>query len=83
MQIAKHPLTTRVLGKSQGYLGLPIVDVNYKDGSQGMWSYWTPTPAEIEAIVKGANVRLTVLGTQHPPVCIDVGEVPEDLPVFG
>ena len=72
---------TRVLGKSQGYLGLPIRDevindtVN-GDGTPCMVTAWEPTPAELAALNAGAPVLLRVLGSQHPPVMIDVGTVP-------
>lgn len=43
---------TRRLGKSQGYLGLPIRD---EEGAFGpmMTSSWQPTPAEAVALAKG------------------------------
>lgn len=73
---------TRVLGKSQGYIGLPLRDiaVNCKVGGEGtpaMQTAWFPTPEEIEAIIAGAPVVLTILGTQHPPVMIETGRVPD------
>lgn len=72
---------TRTLGKSQGYLGLPLRDVMVNCSVNGetpaMETAWMPTPDEIAAINAGAPVILRVLGQQHPPVSIDVGEVPE------
>lgn len=41
-----------------------------------METAWHPTPDEIARIVAGAPVVLRVLGDQHPPVSVDVGEVP-------
>ncbi|MGF7053955.1 hypothetical protein GGC47_003143 [Bosea sp. OAE752] len=81
MQIGIIEGATRVLGKSQGYLGLPLRDVviNCTVGgpdTPAMETAWLPTPAEIAAIVQGAPVILRVLGTQHPPVMIEVGKVP-------
>jgi len=69
--------TTRTLGKSQGYLGLPIRDVSWIGGAPAMQSAWEPSPDEIAAINKGAPVILSVIGSGHPPVMITVGEVPE------
>jgi len=71
--------TTRVLGKSQGYLGLPLRDVLLNDTVNGpetpaMQTAWEPTPAEIDAIVAGQPIILTVLGTSHPPVSLSVGD---------
>lgn len=74
--------TTRVLGKSQGYLGLPLRDVVVPCSVNGahtpaMETAWEPTPEELEALNAGAPVILRILGTQHPPVQVYVGEVPE------
>lgn len=80
MQIGMIKGCTRVLGKKQGFLGLPIRD----DVAQGdsvesghrMVSAWEPTPDEIERLAKGAMIYLTIIGTAHPPVILEVG--PED-----
>lgn len=68
---------TRRLGKAQGYLTLPIVDVILDDGSAAMISSWQPTPAEAAAIAAGAPIYLTVLGTAYPPVMLSIGAIPE------
>ena len=72
---------TRVIGKSQGYLGLPLRDIMVEctvggPATPAMETAWLPTPAEIVAIQKGAPVILRVLGNAHPPVMVEVGEVP-------
>lgn len=64
---------TRRIGKSQGYKGLPIRDFVYGDGTPAMMTSWQPTPKEIEALVNGAPIYLTLLGSAHPPVLIEVG----------
>lgn len=73
---------TRILGKSQGYLGLPLRDepINCTVGGEdtpSMVTAWEPTPDEIARINSGAPVLLRVLGTAHPPVMISVGEPPK------
>lgn len=68
---------TRRIGKSQGYLGLPLRD-EVVDGVPRMVSSWQPTPAEAAAIAAGAPIYLTVLGTAHPPVLLQVGATPEE-----
>ena len=78
MLIGRIEGCTRVLGKSQGYLGLPLKDVlinSTVDGPEtpAMETAWLPTPDEIERINAGAPVILRVLGTAHPPVMIEVG----------
>lgn len=84
MMIARIAGCTRVLGAPSGWtpetsgacVGLPI-----RDGLNGdmpcMTSAWEPTPDELAALARGAKVLLTVLGGGHPPVRIEVGEVPE------
>jgi hypothetical protein len=67
---------TRVVGKSQGYIGLPLRDELTADGIPVMLSCWFPSPAELQDIIDGAPILLMVMGTQHPPVIVGTGEVP-------
>lgn len=74
---------TRVLGQEQGFLGLPLRDEERDCVIAGqthrcrvMVTAWEPTPDELERIKVGATVYLTVMGIGHPPVSLDVGEVP-------
>jgi len=81
MQIGRIQGCTRVLGKSQGYLGLPLRDVVVScsvggDETPAMETAWFPTPGELEAINAGAPIILRIIGTAHPPVMIETGEVP-------
>jgi hypothetical protein len=75
MQIGRIERATRVLGKSQGYLGLPVRDEMFGE-DPCMTSAWLPTPAELEALNNGAAVHVKLLGTQHPPILVEVGEPP-------
>lgn len=68
---------TRIIGKSQGYLGLAVRDEVYQCGTPAMVSAWEPTPAEIERLKAGARIEVTLLGDMHPPIKVDVGEVSE------
>lgn len=82
MQIGRIEGTTRVLGQSQGYLGLPVRDELIEcevDGplTPAMTTAWLPTQEEIDAIAAGAPILLRVLGTAHPPVMLMVGQAPE------
>lgn len=82
MQIGRVRNATRVLGKSQGYLGLPIRDeaVNCTVGGEGtpsMVTAWLPTPKELDALNAGAPVHVRIIGSAHPPIMVEVGEVPE------
>jgi hypothetical protein len=82
MQIGRIRGATRVLGKAQGYLGLPVRDepincnVDGKD-TPSMVTAWLPTPKELEALNAGAAVHVRLLGNAHPPIMVTVGEVPE------
>ncbi|WLR90870.1 hypothetical protein [Shinella zoogloeoides] len=83
MEIGRIQGATRVLGKAQGYLGLPLKDVVLNttvDGPEtpAMMTAWLPNPEEIAEIVAGAPVILTVLGTRHPPVLVTTGHAPDD-----
>lgn len=62
---------TRVLGKCQGYIGLPVRDIE-TNGRNVMETAWEPTPAELALLNAGGTVRLYVLGEEHPPVKIEV-----------
>lgn len=82
MMIGRVAGTTRVLGKSQGYLGLPVRDEVAFDPATGsetpcMVTAWVPTEEEVSRLVAGASVHVRVLGGSHPPMLVEVGEVPE------
>ena len=68
---------TRVLGQSQGYLGLPVRDIILPDGTPCMQTAWELTPEELIQVQAGAPIILHVLGTGHPPVIMSVGKLPE------
>ena len=81
MQVAMIEGATRVIGKSQGYLGLPIRDERINctvngEGTPAMVTAWQPTPDELARLLAGASVHLRILGTAHPPVMIEVGNAP-------
>ncbi len=81
MQIGRIVGATRILGKSQGYLGLPLRDevVNCTvngDGTPAMVTAWLPTPAELAALNAGAAVHVRILGVSHPPMMVEVGQTP-------
>lgn len=80
MQSGRVESATRVIGKSQGYLGLAIRDEPIRCAVNGvtpsMVTAWIPTPKEIEAIVAGAPIHVRILGTVHPPIIVEVGAAP-------
>lgn len=81
MLIGRIEGCTRVLGKSQGYIGLPLRDTVVNCSVSGehtpaMETAWFPTPKELAALHEGAPVILRIIGTAHPPVMIEVGAPP-------
>jgi hypothetical protein len=81
MQIGRIAAATRVRGKQQGYAALPVRDeqIQWKVGGlvNSMLTAWLPTPRELEALNAGATVHLRIVGSQHPPINVTVGEIPE------
>lgn len=67
---------TRTLGETQGYRGLHIKDIKLVDENGNLFpamiSVWKPTEAELMHLMYGGYVMLTVLGTGHPPVKVEV-----------
>lgn len=78
MIIARIEGANRVCGKSQGYMGLPVRDetVTEPDGTQYniMHTAWEPTPEEIERIVAGAKIIVSVIGVSPQPMIVNVGK---------
>ena len=84
MQIVRIEGSTRIIGKSQGYMGLPIRDdaVNCSvngDNTPTMTTAWLPTPAELSALNAGAAVHVTIVGVAHPPIIVGVGPQPAEI----
>jgi hypothetical protein len=70
---------TRVLAESQDeYNSLAIYD-EVVDGANQMTSLWEPTPAELKMLMAGGSVRLSILGTIHPPVALTVQPAPSEI----
>lgn len=73
---------TRVIGKSQGYLGLPVRDelIHCSVGGEAtpsMVTSWQPTPDELAALLAGAPVHVRLIGSAHPPIMVGVGAEPD------
>ena len=58
-------------GKDMSCGVLPVLDAATREGNF-MFSAWEPTPPELEALNKGANIILGVRGTVHPVVSVQV-----------
>lgn len=82
MQVGVIRGATRIVGRSQGYNGLPIRDevvhctVN-GPATPAMITAWIPTPAELEALNAGAAVHVRILGHVPPPMAVEVGPLPD------
>lgn len=82
MMIGRISGATRVLGKSQCFLGLPIRDemievAQWPGATPCMVTAWEPTPDELERLNRGAVIHVRIIGVEHPPIMVDVGEVVE------
>lgn len=81
MLIGRIEGCTRILGIQQGYEGLPVRDELMNAGTDDaypvMTTAWQPTPDEIAAIVAGASIHVRILGTEHPPIKVEVGDRPD------
>jgi hypothetical protein len=81
MQIGMIPGHTRICGKSQGFMGLPLRDATLDVEGVGlvneMTSAWLPTPKELEALNAGAAVHVKIWGNVPAPMLVEVGEIPE------
>lgn len=67
---------TRILGKLQGYIGLPIRDETLEDGTEVMVSLWEPSPIDLKRLNDGASVKIKLMGTRHPPIKVEVDASP-------
>lgn len=74
---------THVLGQDQGYKPLHIrkrkvIDPTSKAETFLQESSWTPTPKELEAIIRGAPIYVGLLSNSHPPIKVTVGPLPDE-----
>ena len=47
--------------------------IQYEDGARGIMSFWKPTAEELMMLQNGQHVIVTVMGTQMPPINVEVG----------
>lgn len=82
MDIGHIEGATRVCGKSQGFLGLPVRDGKRDCAVSGpdvptMTTAWFPNPDELAAINAGAAIHVQIDGTTPAPMMLSVGAVLE------
>jgi hypothetical protein len=46
-----------------------------EEGLAQLQSTWLPSPQELALLQAGCPIILTIIGTQHPPVRVEVGAV--------
>ncbi len=83
MQIGRIPGCTRVIGKSQGYLDLPLrdnvdIDKTNEQEPPTMTSAWLLTPKELAILNAGGALHVTIFGNIHPPIRVECGEPPDE-----
>lgn len=81
MQIGRIPEHTRIVGKAQGYLVMPLRDELINCGVGGpntpsMVTAWIPLPKELERLNAGDAVYVRILGNVPPPMMVGVGSAP-------
>lgn len=62
---------TRICGKSQGYLGLPVRDEPAEvmgNPCTIMHTAWEPTPEELEKLNKGAKIIISIVNFDPLPL---------------
>jgi hypothetical protein len=74
---------TNVLGAKQGYKPLYVRATNVTDPVSTNATYlletaWTPTPEELDMLNRGASVHVGLLCSQHPPIKVGVGPIPDE-----
>lgn len=78
MRPTQHPSNNRVLGAPEGWnqdeaqcSALAITDMVHS-GLRAVASFWRPNAEELAALNEGGLVMLTVLGSNMPPVAVEV-----------
>lgn len=70
MSPIKHSICNDVLHAPGGDKDCADLHIYRHDGR--VWSFWTPSPEELAAIVKGGAIALCVVGETHPPLSMNV-----------
>ena len=84
MQIGSIEGATTTLGAPRDWdeerdgkcMDLPIRQEVINGSLPALTSAWLPTPEELAKLNAGAPVLLRIIAMSHPPVMLDVGEVP-------
>lgn len=77
MDILNHRLCNTVLlgDPDEGVADLPITRGKLPDGILCVRSYWKPSPEELADLNANGCIILSVFGSTHPPLRMDVAPV--------
>ncbi len=64
--------TTRELAKNQPEYNVLCIRDIIAHGKNFMQSAWEPTPLEVTKLMAGGRIVLSIMGTVHPPVLLEV-----------
>lgn len=72
---------TRTLGEDQGFRPLYVADLMIPMGADDriqpmMATIWEISPVDLPLIAKGHGIQLTMYGTEHPPIKLQVTPEP-------
>lgn len=75
---------THRVGKSQGFKALSVRVRQTEDGSPVTESAWQPTPVELQTLMAGGSVVISLMMGGQPPMWVSVEPAPpiDDTPVF-
>lgn len=83
MNSVTHPSNTRTLNPPPGWdqdklpvASVPVSDVRLGD-VQAVATFWKPEPVELDALLLGGTVMLSVIGPTMPPVAVQVAMATE------
>lgn len=70
---------TRILGQSQGYDALVVKDETVHcsvngEGTPCMTTHWEPSLKDLQNLIEGGQVIITILGSDHPPIKVTVSD---------
>lgn len=70
----------KIAGKEQGFLGLAIHYTQTPCGKPVMETAWEPTPEQLQKLLQGASINISILGVPPiNPMMVDVNEPPSML----
>jgi hypothetical protein len=55
-----------------------VVRKDMSEAGPVMTSAWFPTADELDRLIAGAPIHLTIFGEAHPPVALSIGDPPVD-----